>query len=86
MTRFGFAVLYRQNRRTRTHPDPYTRVDLFSRWGGTCAYCAAPAEHVDHVTPICNGGKDVLRNVLPSCADCNLAKGGKSLAEWAASF
>ncbi|MEU5149757.1 HNH endonuclease signature motif containing protein [Streptomyces yangpuensis] len=86
MTRYTYAALYRAKRRIRTPPDPYTRVDLFRRWSGACAYCSAPAEHVDHVKPICAGGRDVLRNVLPACADCNLDKGSLTLAEWAATF
>ncbi|WP_415940410.1 HNH endonuclease [Streptomyces sp. 039-1] len=62
------------------------KAELFARWGGRCCYCDRPAEHVDHVTPISKGGRDVLANVVPSCAPCNLDKSDRSLAEWASSF
>ncbi|WP_420706311.1 HNH endonuclease [Streptomyces sp. NRRL S-475] len=59
---------------------------MFARWGGLCCYCDRPAEHLDHVTPISKGGGDVLSNVVPACADCNLSKAALTLAEWAATF
>ncbi|WP_367647051.1 HNH endonuclease [Streptomyces sp. NRRL S-31] len=59
---------------------------MFTRWGGTCAYCDAPAEHLDHVKPFALGGRDVLSNVIPACADCNRSKGDQSLAQWAAGW
>jgi 5-methylcytosine-specific restriction endonuclease McrA len=77
-----YAALYLSQRRVRAVP--YSRAEIFARWGHQCAYCDAPAEHLDHVTPISRGGRDVLRNVLPACANCNLAKTDLTLAEWAA--
>jgi 5-methylcytosine-specific restriction endonuclease McrA len=74
------AALYAKTRRTRA--TPYSRSDVFARWGGQCCYCNAPAEHLDHVTPLSRGGRDVLSNVVPACADCNLSKGALTLAEW----
>ena len=74
------AALYMATRRTRA--TPYSRSDVFTRWGGHCCYCDAPAEHLDHVTPLSRGGRDVLSNVVPACADCNLSKGALTLAEW----
>jgi 5-methylcytosine-specific restriction endonuclease McrA len=65
---------------------PYSRADIFAAYGGTCAYCDAPAEHIDHVVAISRGGADAAHNLLPACAPCNLGKGAKSLAEWAATF
>lgn len=46
------------------------------RW--TCRYCGAPAEHIDHVVPRCQGGADSLDNLVAACAACNLHKGGKT--------
>lgn len=77
-----FASLYLAQRRVREAP--YKRQQVFARWGHVCCYCDAPAEHLDHVQPIAQGGKDVLSNVVPACADCNLAKAALTLAEWAA--
>ncbi|WP_369190139.1 HNH endonuclease [Streptomyces sp. R08] len=61
------------------------KADLFPRWGG-CCYCDGPAEHIDHVTPLSKGGRDVLSNAVPACADCNLSKAALTLAEWARTF
>ncbi|MEV8015660.1 HNH endonuclease [Streptomyces sp. NPDC086554] len=56
------------------------------RWGYRCAYCDAKATHLDHVHPLSKGGADKASNMLPACADCNLSKGAKTLAEWAETF
>lgn len=82
-TRYDFTGLYQRNRRVRPRVDPYKRAEVFARWGFACAYCDAPAEHLDHIKPIARGGRDVLGNVIPACADCNLSKSDKSLADWA---
>ncbi|MFJ9318828.1 HNH endonuclease [Streptomyces globisporus] len=77
-----FAALYQSQRRVRAAP--YRRAEVFARWGGTCVYCDAPAEHLDHITPIARGGRDVEFNVIPACAPCNLSKADQTLAEWLA--
>jgi 5-methylcytosine-specific restriction endonuclease McrA len=61
----------------------YSRSDIFAAYGHKCAYCDAPAEHLDHVVPLSRGGADAAHNLLPACAPCNLAKGAKTLADWA---
>jgi 5-methylcytosine-specific restriction endonuclease McrA len=55
------------------------RIALFS---GNCAYCDAEALHMDHVIPLSRGGEDVILNVVPACAPCNLSKGNKLPLEW----
>jgi 5-methylcytosine-specific restriction endonuclease McrA len=47
-----------------------------------CAYCGAPAEHADHVTPLARGGLDCLENLAPACARCNLSKGSQTVDEF----
>lgn len=64
----------------------YSRAEVFKRWGHRCAYCNAPASHMDHVHPLSKGGNDVESNVVPACQHCNLSKGAKTLAEWAETF
>jgi 5-methylcytosine-specific restriction endonuclease McrA len=66
--------------------EPYSRTAIFAAYGNTCAYCDAPAEHLDHVIALSLGGADAAHNLLPACAPCNLGKGAKTLAEWAATF
>jgi 5-methylcytosine-specific restriction endonuclease McrA len=65
---------------------PYSRSSILARWSDTCTYCDAPAEHLDHVQPISRGGADAAPNLVPACANCNLSKGAKTLAEWAQTF
>lgn len=64
----------------------YSRTAVLMRWHYRCAYCNFPAAHLDHVHPLSKGGADRESNILPACAACNLSKGAKTLAEWAASF
>lgn len=78
------ATLYLAQRRRRVAT--YSRSEIFAAYGGTCAYCDAPAEHLDHVVALSRGGADAAHNLLPACAPCNLSKGARSLAEWAATF
>lgn len=73
-------TLYARTRRRRKAP--YKRADVFAHWGGACVYCWGVAEHLDHITPLSRGGRDILSNVVPACAECNLSKGALSLAEW----
>jgi 5-methylcytosine-specific restriction endonuclease McrA len=73
-------------RRPRKRPPRYNRAAIFAAYAGTCAYCDAPAEHLDHVVPLSRGGADLPHNLLPACAPCNLGKGALSLAEWALSW
>ncbi|MFG3405618.1 HNH endonuclease [Streptomyces sp. NPDC048142] len=80
------AAAARRARKARVPHEPYSRAETFARYAETCAYCDAPAEHIDHVNPISKGGADAPHNLLPACAPCNLSKGAKSLAEWAATF
>ena len=46
-----------------------------------CAYCGRPADTVDHITAIMNGGGHELDNLQPCCAQCNNRKGHKEVAQ-----
>lgn len=61
----------------------YSRTAIMVRWDYRCAYCNAPATHMDHVVPLSKGGSDVEHNCLPACQRCNLTKGALTLADWA---
>jgi 5-methylcytosine-specific restriction endonuclease McrA len=65
---------------------PYSRTAILERWGHACAYCGQLATHLDHVEPLSKGGTDTESNIVPACQHCNLSKGAKTLAEWAASW
>lgn len=60
-----------------------TRFEIFKRDGFTCQYCGAhPPEavlHIDHITPVADGGQNDMDNLVTSCDHCNLGKGATSL-------
>lgn len=51
-----------------------------------CYYCkkviASGDAHVDHVMPICLGGKHCTSNLCVSCPECNLSKNKTTLEHW----
>lgn len=47
-----------------------------------CAYCGAPSEHIDHITPLACGGSDTWNNLTAACAHCNRRKNTRSLLEF----
>ena len=47
-----------------------------------CRWCGGPFECIDHVKPLARGGKDMLRNLAPSCRRCNELKGDLPLSTW----
>ncbi|MQS39595.1 HNH endonuclease [Streptomyces katsurahamanus] len=87
-----YAKLSTDDRHTLTHRrrakeygtehEAYSRTAILARWLWKCAYCDAPAEHLDHVVPLAKGGADREENMVPACAPCNLSKGAKTLEEW----
>ena len=53
-------------------------------YGGKCAYCGGPFEHVDHVIALARGGTNWPANLRPACARCNGSKHARPLQEWLA--
>jgi 5-methylcytosine-specific restriction endonuclease McrA len=53
---------------------PLTRRAVFARDLGTCQYCGAAAENLDHVIPRSRGGLHTWDNVVASCRKCNARK------------
>ena len=41
---------------------------------GDCVVCGMPAEEIDHVLPLAEGGRHILGNIQPMCSACHLAK------------
>ena len=54
-----------------------TRTLVLARDGYRCHDCAAPANVVDHITPIARGGSDHPSNLQALRAACNSAKGDR---------
>jgi 5-methylcytosine-specific restriction endonuclease McrA len=67
---------------------PVTRRGLLRRDSWRCAYCAKPANTIDHVQPKSKGGADSWENLVACCLKCNNAKGDKTLSEigWTLGF
>ena len=59
------------------------RFEVFKRDGFVCQYCGANPPNVvlevDHINPVCNGGDDVIDNLITACFNCNRGKAGNSL-------
>ena len=65
-----------------------TRQEVYARFNGRCAYCnkklflnsanAAKNMTLDHFRPRSKGGRDEIKNLVASCADCNSRKGNMS--------
>lgn len=69
------------------HPSPTTRArgpeydrrrSELLQPGVLCIYCGAPADTMDHVTPIAKGGDHSPANTVAACARCNASKGARS--------
>jgi 5-methylcytosine-specific restriction endonuclease McrA len=61
------------------------RFEIFTRDGFTCRYCGRQSDivplHIDHVMPVCQGGTNDPENLVTSCSDCNLGKGGRTIPQ-----
>lgn len=60
---------------------PPTRRTVLQRDGHRCAYCAAPADTIDHVHPRSRGGIHEWTNVVAACSRCNHRKADRLLSE-----
>jgi hypothetical protein len=62
-----------------------TRFEVFKRDSFTCQYCGQKAPDVvlviDHIDPVCKGGKNDILNLITSCDGCNSGKGGTELSD-----
>jgi len=78
------------NRRAAKYANPgYVPVTpkewrrILNRFGNACAYCGRKGElQMDHVIPLCRGGRHAPANMVPACPSCNASKNGSFLAEW----
>ena len=60
----------------------FNRKNIYQRDKNTCQYCGRKFDianlNIDHVIPKVLGGKSVWTNVVCSCMNCNLRKGGRT--------
>lgn len=59
------------------------RFEVFKRDGFVCQYCGRNPPAVilvaDHVTPVAEGGKTDIDNLVTACESCNQGKGARPL-------
>lgn len=59
------------------------RKHVYEKCKGHCAYCGEKLDmkdmQIDHIVPLCRGGKDELENMLPACRSCNHYKRTSSI-------
>lgn len=60
----------------------FSRLNIYARDQDTCQYCGRQLPrselNLDHVVPRSQGGKTSWENVVCSCVECNLRKGGRT--------
>jgi len=56
------------------------RFNIFQKNEFTCQYCGRKSPEailqIDHIIPKTKGGTDEEKNLITSCRDCNIGKGG----------
>jgi hypothetical protein len=68
-----------------TVPEELSRA-VRARAGGRCQYCLMHESlqgatfHVEHVIPLCKGGRSGLENLVLACPGCNLHKADRMTA------
>jgi 5-methylcytosine-specific restriction endonuclease McrA len=60
----------------------FSRLNIYARDNDTCQYCGQQLSrselNLDHVVPRSQGGRTSWENVVCSCIECNLRKGGRT--------
>lgn len=60
----------------------FSRLNIYARDDDTCQYCGRQLKrselNLDHVVPRAQGGRTSWENVVCSCIECNLSKGGRT--------
>ncbi|MBX7101367.1 MAG: HNH endonuclease [Myxococcaceae bacterium] len=60
----------------------FSRLNIYARDEDTCQYCGRRLPrselNLDHVVPRVHGGRTSWENVVCSCIECNLRKGGRT--------
>lgn len=63
----------------------FSRLNIYARDEDTCQYCGRKRKradlNLDHVVPRSQGGRTSWDNVVCSCIECNLRKGGRTPAQ-----
>lgn len=60
-------------------------ITVAAKTPGVCYYCGELHNgefHLDHFIPECKGGSSEVSNLVPSCAECNERKGGRTIEQF----
>jgi hypothetical protein len=79
------SVVVLRSYQRQDRPASMTRIGVFVRDRGRCAYCDGKLTlrelTFDHVVPRSKGGPTSWTNVVGACGPCNLRKGDRSLKD-----
>ena len=61
-------------------------ANILAKQNKFCFWCNTELEkiHIDHIIPLCKGGKNDASNLVASCPSCNCSKGAKLPEEFLA--
>jgi 5-methylcytosine-specific restriction endonuclease McrA len=82
----GRVQAHRRRAMTIGTYDPAEIEALYQKQNGKCLGCRnslGKKYEVDHVTPLCRGGLNVVTNLQLLCRRCNRSKGAKPPEQWA---
>ena len=66
-----------RGRTPRAYDHPVYRNAKRRMGGLPCHWCGEPADTVDHVVALADGGSNTLDNLVPACRRCNFQRGGR---------
>lgn len=75
--RSEFCKPCRKNRPGRKQLSVYMRTKIFMKSNYNCVYCGLPATVIDHVIPVCHGGRNGENNLVAACHRCNSHLSGR---------
>lgn len=78
------TIIDRNTKKTNHKREPVSlglRYKVLKKHNFKCNSCGISASEcqieIDHINPVCNGGKGNIENLQPLCFECNRGKGGK---------
>lgn len=69
---------YKDLRRGIEHDTEYANIVI----NDICSYCDRPAQSIDHIIPVVNGGNGSSNNLTGACLSCNSSKHSRSLLNY----
>ncbi len=78
---YVIKLTYYVHKKASAKPAKYSKATVLARDGHKCAYCAKPANTVDHIIPKKHGGDNSYENCVAACSRCNSKKADKLLKE-----